>query len=157
MIYLKDFDPILLKIDKKPYKDINIYHIGYITIKRISDYKNIRSVFNSYLLLGPIDVYVEENTGNRYLVIASTDKNSEMLIKYEKLWDEVKYLIKKINSGEVIEYRKDYKKIRFESYDNLSSGIILNIPMCTMIIRSVFEEDGEYYPEIHLHDCLYQL
>ena len=80
-----------------------------------------------------------------------------MLIKCEKLWDEVKYPIKKINSGEVTDYGKDYKKIRFESDDNLPLGIVLNIPMYTIIIRSIFEEDGKYYPQIHLHDCLYQL
>ena len=32
IIHLKDFDGKLLKIDKKSYKNINIYYIGYITI-----------------------------------------------------------------------------------------------------------------------------
>ena len=32
MINIKNFDPILLKIDKKSNKDIGIYNIGYITI-----------------------------------------------------------------------------------------------------------------------------
>ena len=34
----------LLKIDRKSYKNIGIYNIGYITIKRIDDYENIYSV-----------------------------------------------------------------------------------------------------------------
>ena len=34
IIDLKDFEPNLLKIDKKHYKGINIYYIGYITIKK---------------------------------------------------------------------------------------------------------------------------
>ena len=29
---IKNFDPILLKIDRKSYKNIGIYNIGYITI-----------------------------------------------------------------------------------------------------------------------------
>ena len=33
MINIKDFDPNLLKIDKKLYKNIDIYYIGYITVK----------------------------------------------------------------------------------------------------------------------------
>ena len=33
MINIKDFDPNLLKIDKKSYKNIDIYYIGYITVK----------------------------------------------------------------------------------------------------------------------------
>ena len=46
---LKDFQPKLLKIDKKSYKNINIYYIGYITIKKIDDYEGIYSVNPLYL------------------------------------------------------------------------------------------------------------
>ena len=31
---IKNFEPNLLKIDKKSYKNIGIYNIGYITIKK---------------------------------------------------------------------------------------------------------------------------
>ena len=34
IINLKDFDSNLLKIDKKRYREIDIYYIGYITIKK---------------------------------------------------------------------------------------------------------------------------
>ena len=34
MIDIKKFDSELLKINKKSYKDIAIYNIGYITIKK---------------------------------------------------------------------------------------------------------------------------
>ena len=44
MINLKDFESGLLKIDKKHYKGINIYYIGYMTIKKIDDYESIYSV-----------------------------------------------------------------------------------------------------------------
>ena len=44
MINIKDFDSNLLKIDKKSYKNIGIYNIGYITIKKLDDYENIYSV-----------------------------------------------------------------------------------------------------------------
>ena len=43
MINIKDFDPNLLKIDKKSYKNINIYYTGFITMKN-SDYVKIKSV-----------------------------------------------------------------------------------------------------------------
>ena len=33
MINIKNFDPSLLKIDKKSYKNIDIYYIGYVTVK----------------------------------------------------------------------------------------------------------------------------
>ena len=35
IIDLENFDLSLLKLDKKLYKDIGIYNIGYITIKKI--------------------------------------------------------------------------------------------------------------------------
>ena len=35
IIDLKNVDARLLKIDKKSYKDIGIYNIGHITIKKI--------------------------------------------------------------------------------------------------------------------------
>ena len=40
MINIKSFDSSLLKIDKKPYKIISIYYIGYITIERFCLWKN---------------------------------------------------------------------------------------------------------------------
>ena len=49
IIDLENFKSNLLKIDKKSYKDIGIYNIGYITIKKIGDCKNINSVNPLYL------------------------------------------------------------------------------------------------------------
>ena len=40
MINIKKFDSDFLKIDEKSYKDIGIYNIGYITVKKIDDYEN---------------------------------------------------------------------------------------------------------------------
>ena len=42
IINLKDFHSNLLKIDKKQYKEIDIYYISYITIKKIGNCKNIK-------------------------------------------------------------------------------------------------------------------
>ena len=41
MIKIKKFDSDFLKIDEKSYKDIGIYNIGYITVKKIDDYENV--------------------------------------------------------------------------------------------------------------------
>ena len=61
MINIKDFYPSLIKIDKKSYKSIGIYHIGYITIKSIRHCENINSVNPLYLMIGEADGYIEEN------------------------------------------------------------------------------------------------
>ena len=79
IIDLKDFDARLLKIDKKSYKNIGIYNIGYITIKKIDDYENIYSVNPLYLIIAHASGYIEEKGVNKYLVFDSTDENKELL------------------------------------------------------------------------------
>ena len=46
---LENFKSILLKIDKKSHKDIGIYSIEYITIKKIDDCKNTYNLNPLYL------------------------------------------------------------------------------------------------------------
>ena len=43
-IDLKDFDARLIKIDKKDYKEIDIYYIAYVAVKKIDNCNNINSV-----------------------------------------------------------------------------------------------------------------
>ena len=96
MINIKDFDSSLRKIDKKFYKYIGIYNIGYIIIKKIDHYENI-NIDPFYLTIGKADEYVKENNGNKHLVFTSTDDNKNALAKFTKLWDEIKHLIETIN------------------------------------------------------------
>ena len=69
----------MLKIDKKWYKDIGIYNVGYITIKKNDDYENIYSVNPLYLIIAHASGYIEEKGVNKYLVFDSTDENKELL------------------------------------------------------------------------------
>ena len=156
MINIEDFDSNLLKIDKKSYKNIDISYIGYITMKDF-DYVKINTVNTFYLIIGEADRYIEEKNGNKYLNFASTDKNKEVLKKHTELWNEVKYQIKTINGGKAIEYEKDFMKIKINSDDNLALNKILKLNMLAVIIRSVFQENGKYYPQDFLDECLYEL
>ena len=86
MIYLKNFESSLLKIDKKCCKGININYIGYITIKKIDDYESIYSVNFLYLRINHASGYIEEKNGNKYLIFDdSVDENKEVLKKYRCL------------------------------------------------------------------------
>ena len=78
MINIKDFVSNLLKIDKKSYKNIDTYYIGYITLKD-SDYVKINSVSPLYLIIGKVDGQIEGKNGNKFLSLVSTDKNKEVL------------------------------------------------------------------------------
>ena len=35
-------------------------------------------------------------------------------------------------------------------------GKILNIPACVITVRSVFQENNKYYPQVFLHECFYE-
>ena len=59
-INLKDFDASLLKVDKKDYKEIDIYYIGYVTVKKIANCNNINSVNPLYLMINEMIGHFEE-------------------------------------------------------------------------------------------------
>ena len=157
MINIKVFDLNSLKIDKKSYKNIDIYYIGYITIKKIDDYESIYSVNPLYLRIGHASGYIEEKNGNKYLIFDSVDENKEVLKKYADVWDGIKNKIKAINGGKENDYGKDYMKIKFNSDDDLPLNKPLKFDALTVIIRSVFEEAGKFYLQVFLDDALYQL
>ena len=147
IINIKNFDAKLLKIDKKSYKDIGIYNIGYITFKRIDDCEKIYSVNPLYLLIDHASGYIEEKGVNKYLVFDSTDENKELLKKYNDVWNGIKNKIKEVSSGEC-DYEKDYMKIKFNFDDNLPLNKPLKFHLMTITITSVFEEDGKHYPQL---------
>ena len=76
---------------------------------------------------------------------------------FTKVLDEFKHLTEKINGGKKGDYEKDFRKIKFNSDDNLPLNEMLKIQMSTAIVRSVFGEDGKYYPQLFLDECLYEI
>ena len=156
-IDLKDFDAKLLEIDKNDYNEIDIYYIGYVTAKKIGDYNNINSVNPLYLIVNKMIGHFEEKNENKYLVLDEIDENKEVLNKYEEVWEGMKKEIETINGGKKIEYGKDLKKIRFESNDDLPVNKPIKLLLLTIIIRSVFSENGKFYPQLFLDDALYEL
>ena len=148
MIYLKNFESSLLKIDKKCCKGININYIGYITIKKIDDYESIYSVNFLYLRINHASGYIEEKNGNKYLIFDdSADEKKELLKKYKDVWNGMKNKIKEINVVKS-DYEKDYMKIKFNCDDNLPLNKTLKLHAMTIIIRSVFEENFKLYPQV---------
>ena len=101
LIKLFDFDSNMLKLDKKIFKDINIYYIGYVTKKEKC---KINSVNPSYLLIYKIDGFIEEKGRNKYLNIALTNNNDEVLKKYKEVLSGIKSCIEKINNKKDTSY-----------------------------------------------------
>ena len=110
-INLKDFDARLLKIDKKDYKEINIYYIGYVTVSKVANCNNINSVNPLYLMIDETIGHFEEKGQNKYLVLDDVDENKQVSKKYEEVWEGVKREFETINGGERVNMRKIFKKL----------------------------------------------
>ena len=95
MINIKDLDSSLLRIEENSFKNIGIYNIEYITIKKIDEYENIDG--------------------------------------------------------------KDFMKIKLDSDDDLLLNKQLKFATMAIVVRSVFEDEGKFYPEVYLYECLYEL
>ena len=165
----------MLEIDKKSYKDIGIYNIGYITKKKIDNYENIYGVNPLYLFIdhtsGYIEVkcfnplyvhidhvsgYVEEKGVKKYFVFDTTDQNKKLLKKYSDVWNGINNKINEVSDSE-FDYEKDYMKNKFSSTDNLPLNKPLKFHLMTITIRCVFEEDGKLYPQVYVDDSLYEI
>ena len=70
MININNFQSNLLTIDKKSHKDVDIYYIGYITIKKFGDCENIHSLNPLYLIIHSATGYFKEINREKYLIIS---------------------------------------------------------------------------------------
>ena len=95
-IDLKYFGAKLLKIDKKYYNEIDIYYIGYVTVKKIANCNNINSVNLLYLMVNEMIGPFEEKNENKYLILDDVDENREVSKKYEEVWEGVEKKLKRL-------------------------------------------------------------
>ena len=113
MIDIRNFQSNLLKIDKKPYKDIDIYYIGYITMKKFNDCEHIHSVNSLHLLIHSATGYFKEKKGEKYLIISVTEKYKEVFLS------EILSEIKTINGAKEPFYEKNYARIIVHTDDDI--------------------------------------
>ena len=86
IIDIKTFDSNNLKVDKKTYKDLDIYNIGYVTIKNIGHGYDVNSVNPLYLRIDNASGYIEETNEDKYLVYDVRDENKELLKRYDDVF-----------------------------------------------------------------------
>ena len=137
------------------YKNIGIYNIGYVTIKKIDDYENISSKNPLYLFVNHANGYIEEKNESKYSIFDSTDENKELLKKYSDVWNRIKNKIEAISSGKC-DYEKDFMKIKLNSDDDLPLNKPVKFHAINIIIRSVFQEDSKLYQQVFLDDASYE-
>ena len=150
MINIKNFHSNLLTIDKKSCKGIDIYYIGYITIKNFGDCENIHSANPLYLIIHSSTGHFKEINDEKYLILDSTDK-------YDEVLSGIRSEIETLHGGKELFYKRNYARIGINTDDDLPLNKPLKFPTLTIIIRCVFQEGEKLYPQIYLDECLYEL
>ena len=153
LINIRNFNINNLKLDKKSVLVNDVYYIGYITKK---PQWNVYSVNPLYFMINKIKGHFEEIGGDKYLIINS--ENGDIMQKYQKVFNGIKEIIKKINDyGQPIKYDDNYMKIQFNTDDNIALNKSIYFPIISIIIRCITQKDDKYYPQLFLDDCLYEV
>ena len=84
------------------------------------------------------------------------DKVDSVLKKYDQVFSGIKHHINKTDYSEVV-CNTNYDKITFLSDDSIPLNKLINFPTISLIIRCFFKQNGVFYPQVYLDDCLYQI
>ena len=135
IINLDEFDENEIKVDKKHFNDINIYYLGYDCKKKISECNVINSINPLYLRIINMNGQFEKGKDDAWCLIISYKDDV-----YEKRMDIFESIKKKITekTWDVVEYDKDYMKIKFESNNIFPTDKDVNIHLAAIIIRAIF-------------------
>ena len=98
MTNIKNIGLSLLDIDLITFEsnEITIYDVKYI--------KDLNSLNSLYLVFNNLEAYVEENDENKYLVLASTHSNGDLIEKDTEIWNEIKKQVNSVIDDKVTKY-----------------------------------------------------
>ena len=106
--------------------------------------------------IGNASGFIKEDWTHKYLIFDLTDKNKELLKRYDKVFNGLIDKIKKIDD-DWLEYTKDYMKIKFNSDDHLPLNKSFKFYQLIVTIKCVISEDNKLYPQVFLDGALYSL
>ena len=129
--------------------------LGYEHKKKITECNEINSVNPLYLRITDVkgQFKIDKSDNAWYLIIFS---NENVLRTFANIWKSIRTKSEE-NTGGIVQYDKDYMRIKFESNDNLPTDNIVNMHLVTIIIRSAFAQNGKFYPQLFLDSGLYEL
>ena len=120
-----------IKVDRKNFNDIDIYYLGYEYKKKITEFNKIDSVNPLYLeikdMKGQFKKVKDDNVW--YLIIFG---DADVLKKFANVWKRIRAKIEE-NTGGIVQYDKNYMRIKFESNDNLPTNNIANIRLVFLL------------------------
>ena len=90
--------------------------------------------------------YFEEINKNNYLTLVPTNESKEKK-KCEELWSKIRNLIRSITKNSD-DYDEQYRKIKFNSDDELPLNKTIEIPNIIIVVRAIFLENNKNYPQV---------
>ena len=138
LVNLLDFKPdkISIKTESNTKNDIKVHKVRYEN-------------GGFYLIIDNLEGYFDFSNNVESLNMLFVDNDQQN--KYYQVWKEI---LKIINGGRG--ELKSCKEIRL-FYDNFPIGYAFKIHSITIVIRSLIEKDNEFYPEISLNHCSYEI
>ena len=157
MVYLNEFDPDLVKVNKRELRiNGDIYYIGYEMNK---PQYNINSVNRLYLIVKDLVDNIEKIKGSedRYLVI--DESNKEIINVFDELFD---FIEKKIKDDNKINFGVDaniigYNKLRFSSDVDLPLVTSIKFHSLIIVVNCVVCKGNKLYPEIYLDEGIFEI
>ena len=155
IIHLDEFDGSKIKVDTKNFNHIDIYYLRYESKKKNTECNKINGVNPLYLMIKDMKGQFKKGKDDNvwYLIISG---DADVLRKFTNTWKSIRAKIEE-NTGSIVQYDKNYMRIKFERNDNLPTDNIVNMHQVKIIIRSVFAQNGKFYPQLFLDDALYEL
>ena len=142
IINLDEFDGSKIKADRKNFNDIDIYYLGYEHKKKITECNEISNINPLYLRITDMKgQFKKGKSGNVWFLIIFGDEN--FLKIFANIWKSIRTKIDE-NTGGIVQYDKDYMRIKFESKDNLTTDNIVNMHLVTIIIRSFSAQNDKF-------------
>ena len=108
-----------------------------------------------YFVIDDVYGYFEENKGKNYFNIDNTHNNKKILQKYMLLWDDIKDIIENKSGKPFSNFVKDNMNFKIDTDDDISLNKVLKFD-AVILLKSVIEQDFDYYPQIYLEECKYK-
>ena len=153
IVHADEFDKNLIKLNKRESRiGADIYYIGYIVNK---PQYNINSVNPLYLILKDVKWTVEkiEGSSDRYLVIDLN--NEDVLNVFDDMFNFISNKINKIDGDDKKVY--GYIRLKFNSDVDLPLHKLIKFHTLTVIVACVIHKSNKFYPEIYVHEGIYEL
>ena len=138
-----------IKVDRRESMGIKIYYTDYVYLD--VDDLDVKPL---HLSINDVYGYFERNRGNKYFNIDTGYNNKFFFQRYSLFWDDVKDHIEEVGGNLSSKYGKDNMTVKFNTKNTVPINKLLKFNI-NLLLKSVMEDDFNYYPQLFLDSCEY--